>query len=372
MVSEVTYMRMGDIIAPVRIRCGESNPEVVGVDINHRFIPTRANLTGVDTSKYLVVPVGCFACNLMHIGRDERIPLAYNDLGRPLVITHAYYVFRIKAEKLDSLLPQFLYLYLSRQETDRFTWFCTDSSIRGNLPESRLLDIEIPVPDIEIQRQLVDVWEGLNGLKVDNDAQAEPLMGLCMSYLKKLREENRHVAIGQFIRDFDERNLQGEDLPVLGLNKEKVFIPTAANLEGVDLKKYKMVQKGNFVFSGMQTGRDVCIRLSLYSEETPALVSPAYTTFIIDSEKIIPEYFYLLFLRKEMDRYGAFISDSSVRANLDWPRFKDITIPVPPKSIQQAIVDIYKCAKESKAISCEAEKLRKAVAPALIQKAIHY
>lgn len=364
--------KLGSIIEPVRIRCGESNPEVVGVDINHSFIPTRANLSGVDTTKYQVVPESCFACNLMHIGRDERIPLAYNDTGRNLVITPAYYVFRIKKDMEALVIPYYLYLYLCRQETDRYTWFCTDSSIRGNLPESRLLDIEIPVPDIEIQRQLVAVWEGLNGLKVDNDAQAEPLMGLCMSYLKKLRGEYHHVAIGQFIRDFDERNLQGADLPVLGLNKEKVFIPTAANLEGVDLKKYKDIQKGNFVFSGMQTGRDECIRLSLYSEQSPALVSPAYTTFTIDSERIIPEFFYLLFLRKEMDRYGAFISDSSVRANLDWPRFKDIAIPVPPKSIQQAIVDIYKCAKESKAISTKAEKLRKAVAPALIQKAIHY
>lgn len=364
--------KLGSIIEPVRIRCGESNPEVVGVDINHSFIPTRANLSGVDTTKYQAVPESCFACNLMHIGRDERIPLAYNDTGRNLVITPAYYVFRIKKDMEALVIPYYLYLYLCRQETDRYTWFCTDSSIRGNLPESRLLDIEIPVPDIEIQRQLVDVWESLDGLKVDNDAQAEPLMGLCMSYLKKLRGEYHHVAIGQFIRDFDERNLQGADLPVLGLNKEKVFIPTAANLEGVDLKKYKVIQKGNFVFSGMQTGRDECIRLSLYSEQSPALVSPAYTTFTIDSERIIPEFFYLLFLRKEMDRYGAFISDSSVRANLDWPRFKDIAIPVPPKSIQQAIVDIYKCAKESKAISTEAEKLRKAVAPALIQKAIHY
>lgn len=370
-VNPKTY-KLGSIIEPVRIRCGESNPEVVGVDINHSFIPTRANLSGVDTTKYQVVPESCFACNLMHIGRDKRIPLAYNDTGRNLVITPAYYVFRVKKDMEALVIPYYLYLYLCRQETDRYTWFCTDSSIRGNLPESRLLDIEIPVPDIEIQRQLVNVWEGLNNMRNDNEAQAEPLMELCMSYLKKLREEYASQKIGQHILEFDTRNSDDKDLPVLGLNRDKVFIPTAANLSGVDLKKYKVVKDGDFVFSGMQTGRDVCIRLSLYSEPTSALVSPAYTTFRIDSECILPVFFYLQFLRTEMDRYGAFISDSSVRANLDWSRFLDIAIPIPPKSIQQAVVDIYYCAKESKTIAEQAEQLRKMAGPALIQKSINH
>ena len=192
-----------------------------------------------------------------------------------------------------------------------------------------------------------------------------------MSYLKKLRKEYASQKIGQYILEFDTRNSGDEDLPVLGLNREKVFIPTAANLSGVDLKKYKVIKDGDFVFSGMQTGRDVCIRLSLYAESSSALVSPAYTTFRINSETILPKFFYLQFLQPEMDRYGAFISDSSVRANLDWPRFLDISIPIPPIEVQRAVVDIYNCAKESKSIAEQAEQLRKVAGPALIQKAIN-
>lgn len=369
----MSLMKIGDFIELVDFRNSDNAlgvNSVRGISTDKRFIATKANLEGVSLSSYKLVKPKDFAFVSDTSRRGDKMSLAYNCSDEVYLVSSISTVFHITQE--HKILPEFLYLWFLRPEFDRYARFHSWGSARETFSFEDMSRIEIPVPDIEIQRQLVNVWEGLNGLKVDNDAQAEPLMGLCMSYLKKLRKEYHHVDIGQFIRDFDERNLQGDDLPVLGLNKEKVFIPTAANLEGVDLKKYKMVQKGNFVFSGMQTGRDECIRLSLYSEETPALVSPAYTTFTIDSEKIIPEYFYLLFLRKEMDRYGSFISDSSVRANLDWPRFKDITIPVPPKSIQQAIVDIYKCAKESKAISTEAEKLRKAVAPALIQKAIHY
>lgn len=366
--------KLGSIIEPVRIRCGESNPEVVGVDINHSFIPTRANLSGVDTTKYQVVPERCFACNLMHIGRDERIPLAYNDTGRNLVITPAYYVFRVKKDMEALVIPYYLYLYLCRQETDRYTWFCTDSSIRGNLPESRLLDIEIPVPDIEIQRQLVDIWEGLNGLKVDNDAQAEPLMGLCMSYLKKVRKEYEPVPLIHKIESCEGRNKEGlltiEN--VRGISIAKAFIFSKANMEGVPLGNYKIVRPNEFAFVTVTSRNGEKISLSYNDSQEDYLVSATYEVFRVIADDLLPEYLYLWFLRPEFDRYARFHSWGSARETFNLDDMKRVCIPIPDKSIQQAIVDIYKCAKESKAISTEAEKLRKAVAPALIQKAIHY
>ena len=155
--------------------------------------------------------------------------------------------------------------------------------------------------------------------------------------------------IEPFIILVDERNKDGHDYPVLGINKDKTFMPTAANMAGIDTSKYKIVRKDTFVFSGMQTGRDVCIRIGLYNEDTPALVSPAYTTFRLDTEKgIVPEFFFLNFDRDESDRYGAFISDSSVRANLDWNRFLEIEIPLPSLAEQQKVVNAWKALREIK------------------------
>lgn len=123
-----------------------------------------------------------------------------------------------------------------------------------------------------------------------------------------------------------------------------------------------------FAFSGMQTGRDECIRIALYQGDTPIMISPAYIVFKInDSEKLLPEYLYLFFNRPEMDRYGWFISDSSVRSNLDWERFLTIEIPIPDIDIQKAIVGLYNCAEEARRISAEAEKLSKVICPALLQ-----
>lgn len=146
-------------------------------------------------------------------------------------------------------------------------------------------------------------------------------------------------SLGEFIEECDERNDKWLDLDVLGLNKAKDFMPTVANMDGVDTSKYKVVGKGTFVFSGMQTGRDCCIRIGLYNEDDAALVSPAYNTFVVNG--IEPEYFFLFFNREESDRYGWFISDSSIRSNLDWLRFIDIKIPVPSLPVQRKVVEIW-------------------------------
>lgn len=148
--------------------------------------------------------------------------------------------------------------------------------------------------------------------------------------------------IGSLISVIDERNEYGIT-EFYGLNINKEFIPTVANTEGLDESKYKVVRKDRFVFSGMQTGRDECIRISMYLQEQPIIVSPAYTTFEVTAKDIIlPQYFFMLFLSKERDRLGWFYSDGSIRSNLDWDRFCDIELELPSLLIQQKYLDIYK------------------------------
>lgn len=150
------------------------------------------------------------------------------------------------------------------------------------------------------------------------------------------------VRLGDYIEPFEERNFLGYNYPFYGINKDKTFMPTIANTNELDNTKYKIVNYNDFVFSGMQTGRDICIRIALYDKKTPILISPAYTTFKIkDTSIIIPQYLFIQFNRLEMDRYGWFLSDSSVRSNLDWNRFCDIEIPLPDPKVQQELVDTY-------------------------------
>lgn len=147
--------------------------------------------------------------------------------------------------------------------------------------------------------------------------------------------------IGELISLDNRKNTSDLELPFYGINKDKTFIPTIAATDGLDRKKYKIISKGMFVFSGMQTGRDMCIRIGLYDYPFDALISPAYTTFNVSSEEILPEYLFMIFKSKEMDRYGAFLSDGSIRSNLDWEVFCSIELTVPSKEVQRKYVDIY-------------------------------
>lgn len=147
--------------------------------------------------------------------------------------------------------------------------------------------------------------------------------------------------IGELISLDNRKNTSDLELPFYGINKDKTFMPTIAATDGLDRKKYKIISKGMFVFSGMQTGRDMCIRIGLYDYPFDALISPAYTTFNVSSEEILPEYLFMIFKSKEMDRYGAFLSDGSIRSNLDWDVFCSIELTVPSKEVQRKYVDIY-------------------------------
>ena len=146
--------------------------------------------------------------------------------------------------------------------------------------------------------------------------------------------------LGNFVELVDNRNSDQKIKTVFGLNNKKEFMPTVATIdENSDLSKYKIVEKGMFVFSGMQTGRDQNIRLGHSNYDHPFVISPAYTTFKVFN--IIPTYFFMIFKSPEMDRYGAFLSDSSVRSNLDWEVFTNIELDIPPIEVQQKVVDVY-------------------------------
>lgn len=300
------------------------------------------------------------------------LAVAISKFNHPIVVSPIYCTFKITDESV--LLPDYLYLWLSRPEVDRYARFHSWGSARENFNFSDLQRMRIPLPDIEIQRQIVDIWEGFNGLKVDNDAQAEPLMGLCMSFLKKLREEYVTVPLSQKIESCEGRNKEGlltiEN--VRGISIAKSFIFSKANMEGVPLGNYKIVRPNEFAFVTVTSRNGEKISLAYNDSQENYLVSATYEVFRVVTDDLLPEYLYLWFLRPEFDRYARFHSWGSARETFNMDDMKRVCIPIPDKSIQQAIVDIYKCAKESKAISTEAEKLRKAVAPALIQKAIHY
>lgn len=372
--SHVKWVRLGDYIEQFRQKCANNDAIVSGVDINKQFIPTRANLEGIDISGYYLVPPTFFACNLMHIGRDERLPIAYNNTSTNLVVTSAYYVFHVKKDKCDEIVNEYLYIIFCNKEIDRLTWFYTDSSIRGNLRENRFLDIEIPLPSPDEQQKVVNAWKAFQEIKEQNEAKAAPLMQVCQSYIQELKHKYPLHEIEPYIDEYDERNSNetyGLD-DVRGISIEKKIIETKANMDGVKLTPYKIFKTNTFCYVTITSRNGEKITLALNKNNNNHIVSSSYITFTINNEeRILPEFLYLWFCRPEFDRYVRFNSWGSAREAFSFEDMKRCKIPIPPIDVQRAIVNIYKCANEAKQIAKEADRLSREVCPALLQHVIH-
>lgn len=360
--------KIGDFIEPFSKRSGIPNllPEQVsGISIDKEFFEP-AKQVGEDTSSYKVVPPNHFACNLMHVGRDNSLPIAMNHSDNNKYVSPAYSVFRIKDEEI--VLKEYFFILLKSSEKDRYFAFHTDSSIRQGLPWEDFCDINITLPSIDQQRKYVDVYLALQNNLAAYQSKVEELKLVCDGYLDKLKVESKKLKVGDLMDTVDKRNSELAYTGVQGININKVFFPTVANIDEGSTRNYKVVEQNQLAFSGMQTGRDMCIRIALNGESQPVIVSPAYTVLKIKDENVVlAHYIMLWFSRKQIDRYGWFASDASIRSNLDLERFFDMDIPIPNISVQREIVNIHKCYIERQRIAEALKEQLKNICPVLIR-----
>lgn len=364
------WVRLGDYIEVFDKRNTEGKPyPFYGINKDKTFMPTVADTNELDNSKYKVVERGAFVFSGMQTGRDVCIRIALFDKESPVIISPAYTTFRIK--NTNELLPEFLFLQFNREECDRYGWFLSDGSIRSNLDWDRFCDIEIPLPDIEVQRELVATYNGLKALAEQNEALLPRLSAACHAYIVDCRAKYPAVPLGEYIEQCDERagdNFTVDD--VIGISTDKKFIATKANMDGVSLKSYKVVKPHEFAYVADTSRRGDKIALALNTTEKPVLISSIYTAFRSkDTDRLLPEYLLLLLNRTEFDRYTRFNSWGSARETFDWSEMCRVEIPVPPIKIQKAIVEVLKCSERAKKIATEARERMKNLCPALVQRA---
>ena len=154
--------------------------------------------------------------------------------------------------------------------------------------------------------------------------------------------KSNYDALGNYIRLVDTRNTDIVTEQVLGINIDKYFMPSVANVIGTDLSKYKLITKGKFACNPMHVGRDKKLPVALYTEDEPAIVSPAYFMFeIIDNSILNEDYLMMWFRRPEFDRLCWLRTDGSVRGGITWDDICRMKVPVPPLDEQIEIVQSY-------------------------------
>lgn len=159
--------------------------------------------------------------------------------------------------------------------------------------------------------------------------------------------KSSYKSLGDYIRQIDYRNKDLISNKVLGINIDKYFMPSVANVIGTDLSKYKLITKGKFACNPMHVGRDERLPVALYDEEEPALVSPAYFMFEITDNNILnADYLMMWFRRTEFDRNCWLHTDGSVRGGITWDDLCGLKLPIPPYDEQLEIVNAYKTIAE--------------------------
>jgi len=362
----MSYKRLGDYIQVVSNKNKDLKvTNLLGVNIFKNFMPSVANQSGLDLSKYKIISKGQFATNLMHVNRDEVLPVALYTDDEPALVSPAYKTFEVIDE--NELLPEYLMIEFQRPEFDRKAWTYCDSSVRGGLEWDRLCEIEIPIPHIDEQRKYVNLYKGLLNNQKTYENSLEDLQLICNSYMDTLKSKFLE-PIGDLVELVDNRNSGGSNTNLLGINVNKVFMPSKAKTTESNLVKYKLISKGEIAYSAMQVGRDETVRVVLYSFDESAIISPAYSVFKVkDDVELLPEFLMLWFYRPEFNRFGWFISDSSVRASLEWERFCEIKVPVPDIKIQEAIVTIYHTLETRKRINEQLKDSIKPLCPVLMR-----
>ena len=209
-VKKMTYKRLGDYIREVNVRNRELKvTKPMGINIDKCFMPSVANVIGTDLSVYKLVSKNQFACNLMHVGRDEKIPMAMHTVDKLIIVSPAYFVFEIT--KTEELLPEYLMMWFRRPEFDRNAWFYTDSDVRGGMDKEAFADMVLPIPTIARQREIVAEYETLTNRIRLNEQMIEKLETTAQALYRKMfvdcvDKENlpegwRRGTIGEFCKE---------------------------------------------------------------------------------------------------------------------------------------------------------------------------
>jgi len=317
---------------------------------------------GADLSIYNVYYLNDFVFNP---ARMELNSIALNTFWDKAICSSLYEIFYVM--RTDLLLPEYLNLFIKRDEFARKCWFEAVGSARNYFRVADLSEFDIELPDIITQQKYVDIYKAMVANQQGYERGLEDLKLSIDAIIDRIKHTADRKSAAKLLREVDNRNEDGAIMDVQGINITKQFMPSVADTNGVDLSKYKVVKRGQFVFSGMQTGRDECIRIALFDKDAPVIISPAYTVFEMKDNTVLPEYVMIWFSRKESDRRGWFMSDSSIRTNLDLERFYEIEIPIPDENMQESIVDLYKVYTMRRSINERLKAQIKDICPILIR-----
>jgi len=198
------YKKIGENIRLVDERNkGLQVKQLLGLSISKQFIPSVANIIGTDMENYKIIRRNQFACSTMQVRRDKKMPVALLQEVDEAIISQAYPIFEVKNEK--ELLPDYLMMWFSRPDFDRYARFKSHGSAREIFTWDDLCETLIPIPHPDKQREIVKEYNTIvNRIALNNQL------------IKKLEETAQAIYKQWFVEGIDLENLPE------GWKKEKI------------------------------------------------------------------------------------------------------------------------------------------------------
>ncbi len=196
------YKQLGQFVRQVDVRNSEGKEEnLLGVSVQKKFIPSIANTVGTDFKKYKVVKKGQFTYIPDTSRRGDKIGIALLEDYEEGLVSNVYTVFEIIDEK--QLIPEYLMLWFSRPEFDRYARFKSHGSVREVMDWDEMCKVELPVPPYEKQKEIVDGYKAITeriALKQKiNDNLANQALALFSDFVSQLSKELEQRKLGDVI-----------------------------------------------------------------------------------------------------------------------------------------------------------------------------
>lgn len=250
------YKKIGDYIRLVDVR--NRNLEVktlLGLSISKEFIPSVANTVGTDMANYKIIKKGQFACSLMQVRRDKKIPVALQIDFDEAIISQAYPVFEVV--NTESLDPEYLMMWMSRSEFDRHACFLAVGGVRGSLEWDDFCDMELPVPSIEKQREIVLEYNVVNDRIALNEQLTQKLEDTAQAIYKQWFVDFEFPISKEYAESIGKPELEGKPYKSSGGEMKtcenlEMFIPK--DWHTVELEEIATEKKESFkLLSGFST-----------------------------------------------------------------------------------------------------------------------
>ena len=322
---------------------GEVTSTVLGISIDKEFMPSVANVIGTDLSRYKLISKGLFACNPMHVGRDERLPIALYEKDIPAIVSPAYFMFEIIDR--DVLNEEYLMMCFRRPEFDRECWFMTDGSVRGGITWDDLCRIKLPVPSYERQCEIVESYRAITDRIALKRAENDNLANTEQAILVETVINNHTVptALGDLV-DFIDGD-RGKNYPTfdeftstgycLFLNASNVT-STGFNFDNcmfVSEEKDKLMNKGHLSpYDIVLTSRGTIGNVALYDKHIKyenARINSGMLIIRPKTKRLSPYFIYALLKSSYMKAAVERFKSGSAQPQLPIKDLQKITFEIP-------------------------------------------